>query len=35
MKTVEALYKETIASKELQEELKAASDEMMLEAFMK
>ena len=34
MKTVEALYKEIAESKELQNELKAASDEM-LKAFMK
>ncbi len=34
MKTVEALYKEIAESKELQNELKAASDEM-LKAFLK
>jgi len=34
MKTVEALYKEIAESKELQSELKAASDEM-LKAFLK
>ena len=34
MKTVEEFYKEIMASKELREELKKASDEMM-EAFLK
>ena len=34
MKTVEEFYKEFASSKELQEELKAASDEM-LETFLK
>ncbi len=34
MKTVEEFYREIAASKELQEELKAASDEMM-KAFLK
>ena len=34
MKTIEELYKELATSKELQEELKKTSDEM-LEAFLK
>lgn len=34
MKTVEEFYREIAESKELQEELKAASDEMM-KAFLK